>query len=69
MVRCLMTSSNCPYCNSINFSAGFERRPGQHVERCEQCLKYSVRLVRNGVRYPVSDPLDSSSMPQTNKTP
>lgn len=57
-------TTDCPYCREKDFVAGFERRPGQHVERCTGCGKYSVRNARNGIRYELSDPFDPDSMPQ-----
>lgn len=54
----------CPYCGAMVFSGGFERRPGQTVERCEACLKYSCRTARG--RFALTDPNDAASSPCTN---
>lgn len=63
----MINNNNCPYCQGLNFSAGFDRRPDQSVERCNNCLKYCVRSKINNVRYTMSDPFDSGSLPQVNK--
>lgn len=63
----MMPDLSCPYCGGVDFAAGFERRPMQHVERCNNCLKYSVRSPRSKTRYPMSNPLDSASLPHTRK--
>lgn len=57
-------SGVCPYCSGASFSEGDLRRPMQRVDRCNACDKYSVLNLRNGARYPVSDPTDAESPPR-----
>ena len=58
-----MMSDKCPYCTGTTFSGDVLRRPDQKIERCETCLKYHMHSVRNGGRYPLSNPMDANSLP------
>ena len=55
----------CPYCQSDSFSQGENRRPGQRVDECNICNKFSVLSLRSGTRYPLSIPTDVNSPPYT----
>ena len=55
----------CPYCGSANLTQRTLRRPGQYVETCGDCGRYSVRATRARGQYPVSDPTDPDSSPGT----
>lgn len=54
----------CPYCGAAVFSLGAERRPGQRVQQCAACGKYSILGERTWARYPLDDPSDPGSPPR-----
>lgn len=58
------TKGFCPYCNANNCSILEQRRPFQKIHKCNSCNKYMVYNERNGVCYPLSNPMDSKSLPQ-----
>ena len=58
------TNGRCPYCNSENFGTPEERREGQDLIECQSCDKWSVRTSK-GVIFPLLDPSDKETPPQT----
>ena len=57
------TAGNCPYCAFTTYTETEVRREKQTLMKCQSCNKWSVRS--NSNQYPLSNPLDKTSLPGT----
>jgi hypothetical protein len=60
---------NCPECSSSGTAAVEPRDPHTHdMVQCSDCSSWSARHLRNGSRYPLTNPNDKTSTPTTNSS-